>query len=228
MRFLCDLTNIFNNSTFVPVRVSLFCFFFLFFPQLFDSLRLQKFVRVTYVLFPSSLGEQSEETYRHIGLGDRHSSKCQKVFIVTFDFALPIPSLQLYFNAEFLLLHFTLRCQFLRCSFLSPTPNVFTRCHISLFHQHGSLLLHFSLRCQFLALPIPSLQCSTNVHLYCFLCQLSVHQRFKVFFTTLHCCHQPNGQLITSYLDSSVCSRGSQITSSSHLNWGNVRFPERY
>ena len=161
--------------------------FFLFFPQLFDSLRLQQFVRVTYVLFPSSLGEQSEETYRHIDLGDRHSSKCQKVFIVTFDFALPIPSLQLYFNAEFLLLHFTLRCQFLRCSFLSPTPNVFTRCHISLFHQHGSLLLHFSLRCQFLALPIPSLQCSTNVHLYCFLCQLSVHQRFKGFFyyTTL-------------------------------------------
>ena len=203
-------------------------FFFLFFPQLFDSLLLQQFVRVTYVLFPSSLGEQSEETYRHIDLGDRHSSKCQKVFIVTFDFALPIPSLQLYFNAEFY------------CYILRYVANFFAAVF---FHQRQTCLL------------VATFHCSTNTEVFCYiflcvvnslLCQFprcSVPPTFicivscasfpsindsRFFFTTLHCCHQPNGQLIISYLDSSVCSRGSQITSSSHLNWGNVRFPERY
>ena len=36
------------------------------------------------------------------------------------------------------------------------------------------------------------------------------------------------GQLTSSYLDSFVCLRGSQVTSLSHLNLGDLRVPERY
>ena len=111
-----------------------------------------------------------------------------------------------------------LLCQPLRCCFLPPTLNQFTRCHSIV-----SPTLNFTFAF-YVTLPAnPFAVFSTNVHryffscTYCFLRQLSAHQRFKVFFATLHC--QLNGYLTISYLDSFVCLRGSLITSSSHLNW---------
>ena len=110
-----------------------------------------------------------------------------------------------------------LLCQPLRCCFLPPTLNQFTRCHSIV-----SPTLNFTFAF-YVTLPAnPFAVFSTNVHLYFFLHVLFLAPAFcpsaiQGFFATLHC--QLNGYLTISYLDSFVCLRGSLITSSSHLNW---------
>ena len=84
MRFLCDLTNIFNNSTFVPVRVSLFSFLCSFHSCLIHYFSNNSFVLLTFFS-------------HHLWV---NKVKRRKSF-VTFFFALSIPCFANSFVAVF-------------------------------------------------------------------------------------------------------------------------------
>ena len=103
MRFLCDLTNIFNNSTFVPVRVSLFCFFCSFHSCLIHYVSNNSFVLLTFFSHHLWVNKVKRRTGTLIlVIVIRRSAK------------------------RSLLLHLTLLCQFLRCSYISTLNFIVT------------------------------------------------------------------------------------------------------
>ena len=165
VRFLCDLTNIFNNSTFVPVRVSLFCFFVLstavwfITPPTIRSCYLRSFPIIfgwtkwrdvpAHWSWWSSFVEVPKGLYCYIWLCFANSFAAvifqRWIFIVTFYVTLPISSLQFSFtNAKrvYSLSHFIVpptRKSFVTFFFALSIP-CFANSLVAVFHQRSFVL----------------------------------------------------------------------------------------